>query len=266
MLQTASRGPITRIHLARTVLGRPLRTVDAYLVDGLLIESGPPATAPEMARWCRHQDVRQIVNTHHHEDHSGGNAILHTSLGLPIAVPSEAVSLLRNSPRLQFYRRLVWGQPEGVRAEPLGSSVKTARYHFLVIPTPGHSTDHVCFFEPDEGWLFSGDLFIHEQARYLRVDEDAYQILASLRRVLALRPQLLVCSHAGFVEDGCSAIQRKIAYWEQLAEESRRLRESGWSSKEITGVLLGREGLPTRLSRGHFSKRNLVNSLLARTE
>lgn len=266
MLKTACRGPITRIHLARTILSRPVRTVEAYLVDGLLIESGPPATALEMARWCRRQCVHQVVNTHHHEDHSGGNTILHTSLGLPIAVPSEAVSLLRNGPRLQFYRRLVWGQPEGVRAEPLGSGVETSRYRFLVIPTPGHSTDHVCLFEPEERWLFSGDLFIHERARYLRVDEDAHQILGSLRRVLALRPQLLICSHAGFVEDGYSAIERKIAYWEQLAEEARRLRESGWSSKEITEVVLGREGLPTRLSRGHFSKRNLVNSLLAGTE
>ena len=266
MLQAASRGPITRIHLARTVLGRPLRTVDAYLVDGLLIESGPPATASEMVNWCRKQDIRQVVNTHHHEDHSGGDYGLQTCLALPVAAPSETVALLRDAPRLEFYRRLVWGQPEDVDLRSLGSSVETPGYRFRVIPTPGHSTDHVCFFEPEERWLFSGDLFIHERARYLRVDEDAHQILASLRRVLALRPRLLVCSHAGFVEDGCSAIERKIAYWEGLAKQARMLRESGWSLKEITEALLGREGLPTRLSRGHFSKRNLLNSLLAETQ
>ncbi len=266
MLQAASRGPITRIHLARTVLGRPLRIVEAYLVDGLLIETGPPATASEMVNWCREQDIRQVVNTHHHEDHSGGNRGLQTRLELPIAAPSESVALLRNPPRLESYRRLVWGQPEGTSVRPLGSSVETPSYRFRVIPTPGHSTDHVCFFEPEEGWLFSGDLFIHEHARYLRVDEDAHQILASLRRVSALRPRLLACSHAGFVDDGCSAIERKIAYWEGLAEQARILRESGSSLKEIAEALLGREGLPTHLSRGHFSKRNLLNSLLAETE
>ena len=30
MLETATYGPITRLHLARTVLGRPLYTVNAY--------------------------------------------------------------------------------------------------------------------------------------------------------------------------------------------------------------------------------------------
>ncbi len=262
MLRTASHGPITRIHLARTVLGRPLRTVEAYLVDGLLIDSGPPGTASEMVRWCREQDVREVVNTHHHEDHSGGNMALRTSLGLPVAAPSEGLSILSDGPRLQFYRRLVWGQPDGVAAQPLGDAVETPRYRFVVTSTPGHSPDHVCFFEPDERWLFSGDLFIHERARYLRVDEDAHQILASLRRVLALRPRLLICSHAGFVEDGHRAIERKIAYWEDLTEQARALRREGLSVEQIREALLGAEGLATRLSRGHFSKKNLVNSLL----
>jgi len=262
MLQTAARGPITRIHLAKTIFSRPLRTVEAYLVDGLLIESGPPATASEMLRWCRARDVRQVVNTHHHEDHAGGSSALRTALGLPIAAPAQALPILRSAPRLQFYRRLVWGQPADVEAQSLGKVIETPRYRFVVLPTPGHSPDHVCLFEPQEGWLFSGDLFIHERARYLRVDEDAHQILASLRRVLALRPRLLICSHAGFVEDGHTAIERKITYWEDLVEQARTLREEGLSVERIAEALLGPEGLATRVSRGHFSKRNLISSLL----
>ena len=262
MLRISSRGPITRIHLARAMLGRPLRTVEAYLVDGLLIESGPPAIAPKMVRWCKSQDISQVINSHHHEDHSGGNSLLRAALGLPVAVPPAAISVLKRSPRLAFYRRVVWGQPDPVDAEPLRDLVETPNYHFRVIPTPGHSFDHVCFFEPEQGWLFSGDLFIHERAHYLRVDEDAHQILASLRRVLALRPVLMICSHAGFVEDPCNAIQRKIAYWQDLAREASARLQEGYSVERITEELLGPEGLATRLSRGHFSKRNLISSLL----
>jgi glyoxylase-like metal-dependent hydrolase (beta-lactamase superfamily II) len=262
MLEATARRSITRLHLARTLFGRPLYTVEAYLVDGLLIDSGPPATASEVVAWCRGRHIRQVANTHHHEDHAGGDSALQRALGVAVAAPAEAVPTLNDPPRLQFYRRLVWGQPRSVGAEPLGDVVETPRYCLRVVATPGHSPDHSCFFEPEQGWLFSGDLFIHERARYLRADEDAHQILASLRRVLALRPRLLICSHAGFVEDACGAVERKIAYWERLADQARALRREGLSLREVTHRLLGPEGLASTVSRGHFAKINLIRSLL----
>jgi len=262
MLETATYGPITRLHLARTLLGRPLYAVNAYLVDGLLIDTGCPATAPELVAWCRGQEVRRAINTHHHEDHAGGDHALDKALGLPIAAPPEALPILANYYRLQVYRRAVWGQPRDVVVEPLGELVETGRYRFEVIPTPGHCPDHVCLFEREQGWLFGGDLFIHEQVRYLRADEDVWGILSSLRRALALRPNLLICAHAGFVEDACGAIARKIAYWEGLAAQARALRAEGASLREVSDGLLGTESLMTRITREHFSKINLIRALL----
>lgn len=266
MLRCTQYGPITRLHLARTVFGRPLYTVNAYLVDGLLIDTGCLATASELVAWCRERDVRQAINTHHHEDHAGGNGALQEALGLPIAAPPQAVPILADFPRLQFYRRIVWGQPGNVVVEPLGNVVETGHYHFEVIPTPGHCPDHVCLLERDQRWLFSGDLFIHERVRHLRDDEDARGTLASLRRVLALRPRLLICSHAGFVgfsdADACGVMERKIAYWEGVAEQARALRGEGLSLRELTDRLLGPESLMTRITRGHLSKINLIRSLL----
>jgi len=262
MLCSTEYGPITRIHLARTAFGRPLYTVEAYLVDGLLIDTGCPATGPELVAWCRGRNVRQVVNTHHHEDHSGGDSALQGALGLPIAAPPETLPVLADFYRLPLYRRVIWGQPGSVIAEPLGDVVETEHYRFDVIPTPGHCPEHICLFEREQGWLFSGDLFIHERVRYLRTDEDTLETLESLRRVLALRPRLLVCSHAGLIADSCGAIERKIAYWEGLAEQARALRHDGLLLPEVTDRLLGPEGLMTRLTRGHFAKINLIRSLL----
>jgi len=262
MLKATAHGPITRVHMARTVLGRPLYTVEAYLVDGLLIDSGCPATASELLAWCQTRDVRRVVNTHHHEDHSGGDSALQAALGLPIAAPAEAVPILADFPRLQLYRRIVWGQPGDVAVEPLGDVVETDHYRFEVVPTPGHCPDHVCLFEREQGWLFSGDLYVHERVRYMRADEDAVCSLESLRRVLALRPRLLVCSHAGLIEDACGAIERKIAYWEGLAEQARVLRREGLPLREVTERILGPEDTMARFTRGHFTKINLIRSLL----
>lgn len=262
MLHATEPEPITCIHLARTFFGRSLYSVKAYLVDGLLIDTGCPATASELAAWCQGRNVRQAVNTHHHEDHAGGNRVLQKTLGLPIAAPVQAVPILADFPRLQFYRWLMWGQPGDVTVEPLGDAVETDRHRFEVISTPGHCPDHVCLFEPKQGWLFSGDLFIHERVRYLRADEDARRTLESLRQVLALKPRLLVCSHAGLVEDGSGAIERKIAYWEGVAKEARSLRRKGLSLRKVTDRLLGPEDMMSRITRGHFAKINLIRSLL----
>jgi glyoxylase-like metal-dependent hydrolase (beta-lactamase superfamily II) len=262
VLRSTDHGPITRLHLARTFLGRPLYTVQAYLVDGLLVDTGCPATASELVAWCCDRDVRQVVNTHHHEDHSGGDHALQEALGLPIAAPPRAVPILADFPRLEFYRRLVWGQPCNVAVEPLANVVETDRYRFEVIPTPGHCPDHVCLFERDHGWLLSGDLFIHERVRYLRSDEDISGTLRSLRLVLALEPRLLVCSHAGLVQDACGSLARKIAFWEELAERGQELCQQGLSAREVTDRLLGSEDMMTRLSQGHFSKINLMRALL----
>jgi endoribonuclease LACTB2 len=262
MLQVFSYGPITRLHVGRSILGRPLRTVEAYLLDGVLIDSGPPATARELVRWCATRGLRQVVNTHHHEDHSGGNRALHRELGVGVAAPAQAVPLLRAFPRLEPYRRIVWGQPQDVEAVPLGTTVETERYRLEVIETPGHTPDHVCFFEPSQGWLFSGDLFIHERASYLSADEDAHEILTSLRRAKTLRPRLMMCSHAGIVTDPCQALRHKISFWDDIDERARALRDRGLATEEITQRLLGPEGPPSWLSRGRFSKKNLIDSLL----
>jgi len=264
---------VTRIRMARGVLGRPLHEVSAYRIGDLLVDTGPPPTAERLAAWCRglleRRGLSRVVLTHHHEDHVGGAAALQT-LGLPVAAPTPAVPILASGLRMPLYRRAVWGAPRRFRAEPLGEWV-TARMgkdelRFRVVATPGHAFDHVCLFEPDRRWLVSGDLYVHERVKYLRRIEDIGVHLESLHRVRALDPEILICAHAGLVEDAGAALGRKIAWWEGLAEEARSLRGRGLSTRAITRELLGREGFLYYASFGDFSKRNLIRSLLRSPE
>lgn len=262
MLQVAHHGAISRIELGRDLVGGTLYTVGVFLVDGLLIDSGPPTTARQLGAWLQHQRIEQIINTHHHEDHSGGNRYLQREFSVPVKVPPGAVPILARFPRLEAYRRLVWGQPPNLMADSLSGTVESSRHRFQVIATPGHCPDHVCFFEPEEGWLFSGDLYIQEHARYLRADVNLDQLTKSLQHVLTLRPKLLCCCHAGIVEDASGAIERKLDYWRQLRTQVLVLQQDGLSPPEIRDHLLGPEGQITHMTRGHFSKINLINALL----
>lgn len=263
MLDVTRNGPFTRIRMTRTWLGRPVHDVSAWQLDDLLIDTGPPPTSRDLLAWCRDRELSRVVLTHHHEDHVGGAAALHEELGLPVLAPPGALPILLEGARVPLYRRAVWGRPRCVRAEPLGDVLEQGPYRFLVVPTPGHAFDHVCLFEQERGWLVSGDLFVHERVRYLRriEIEDLWTHVDSLRRVLALEPKLLVCAHAGVLEDACGALRGKIEWWERLAERVRELHREGESLRRITRRLLGREGFLFWFSLGDFSKKNLVRAL-----
>lgn len=265
-------GPIYRLHMVRTVLGRPVHSVSAYLADGLLIDSGPPVLAARLVDWLQgHSEdgpaLERVLLTHHHEDHSGGAAPIRDALGVPILAPALAVPILAEGLRMPFYRRLVWGRrPETFVAEPLPEVVESEHLRLRVLPTPGHAFTHVCLFDEERRWLFSGDLFVHERVKFLRRIEDLPTHLDSLRRIAALEPEVMLCAHAGPVAEPTDALRRKIRYWEKLAEEARQLAALGWSEARITRHLLGRETFLTFFSFGDFSKRNLVRAVLAMGE
>jgi glyoxylase-like metal-dependent hydrolase (beta-lactamase superfamily II) len=67
-------GEITFFRMARRVAGWPLYWTGAYLVDGLLVDCGPPATARAFVRALDGRRVEAVAVTHHHEDHMGGAA------------------------------------------------------------------------------------------------------------------------------------------------------------------------------------------------
>jgi glyoxylase-like metal-dependent hydrolase (beta-lactamase superfamily II) len=132
-----------------------------------------------------------------------------------------------------------------------------------VLRTPGHSPDHICLFEPDQGWLFTGDAYIGGKDRALREGYDIHGIIASLK-VLAVLPVRTIFSGSGSVRDhGSQLLRDKIAYLEELGERIRSLRDQGLSPRRIRRRLFGRDPYITYLTLWHFSGLRLVQSYLA---
>lgn len=268
MLKITSYGPVTRFDLARTIAGRGRYWTTAYLVGGLMIDTGCAHTAPELLRALAGTSITRIANTHTHEDHIGANASLQRQqpglqiLAHPLALP--VLSDPRHAQPLQLYRKVFWGWPESSHGSPLsdGEVIEMDLYRFQVIYTPGHSPDHLCLYAPDQGWLFTGDLFVGGHDRALRAGYDIWQIIASLKEVARLPLTTLFPGSARVRHNPVEALEKKIAYLEALGRQVLALRQRGSTVSQIVRQLCGGPMLVELFTLGHFSRRHLVLSYL----
>ncbi len=263
--KVAGAPQVVKFRLARGLFGQPAYFTAAYWVDGLLIDTGCAHTARQLRSALQDRHVDQVANTHSHEDHIGANADVQEMFRCPILAHPKALPILQD-PKLQPlhpYRRLFWGWPRPSRGEPIREWVETQHFRFQVIHTPGHSPDHVCLFQPDQGWLFSGDAYVGGKDRALRQDYDIHEIIASLKK-LARFPVQMIFSGSGSVRaNGVEHLREKVAYLEELGERIYSLRDQGLSAHRIRRRVLGRELPITYVTLGHFSGLRMVRSYLA---
>jgi glyoxylase-like metal-dependent hydrolase (beta-lactamase superfamily II) len=261
--QVHTHGPVTEIVMSPSLAGRPLFPFRAYLVDGLLIDTGPPISRAQMAAFLREHRVEQVVNTHHHEDHAGNNALINAQLGLVPVAHALAVPLLAELPPIQLYRKLTWRSAPPSRVAAVGDTLTTPRYRFEILHTPGHADDHIVLHERNEGWLFTGDLYIADRLKLLRREEDPHVMMTSLERALAADFDRIFCAHRGPVSDGHRAMTRKLDSMAEFGHRVRELHAAGLGAREIMARLMGREDrFMATFSAGDFTRQNLVEAFL----
>jgi glyoxylase-like metal-dependent hydrolase (beta-lactamase superfamily II) len=260
-------GPVVRIRMAPTFLGRPLLWVNAFWVEGLLIDSGCRHTLPDLFAAIEQAGLRieQLIHTHTDEDHIAGTAELVRRFGVrprvhPLGL--KGLTFPETARQMPFYRRFFWGVADPSQGEPLGDFVEAGPYCFQVIHTPGHARDHVAFWEERQGWLFSGDLMVSPRLARVRPVEEPTVALESLRTLAALPVRRLFCSHAGRVYENAEPLQAKLAFWERLQTEGAALHSQGLTVREITRRLLGKNGFMELATLGDLSKQNLIGGLL----
>lgn len=270
MLQLSRHGEITRYDLARSLPGPWRYRTVAYLVDGMLVDTGCAHTAREFTAALQGKSLHRIVNTHAHEDHIGANGPLQSQHeGLEILAHPLALPVLTD-PRRQLdlhpYRRLIWGWPRRstARALPSGTGLETDHHTFQVIHTPGHSPDHLCLYEPEQGWLFTGDLYTGGRDRALPVDYDLWQIIDSLKLIANLSAERLFPGSARVRSNPTTALAAKIDYLEEMGARVLELHARGWPVGRIARRLFGPPQIIELFTLGHFSRRGMVHSYLKR--
>ena len=264
MIEIQGFEEVTQIRMSREIGGSPVYWVAAYLVDGLLIDTGCSYTAGELVSYLEKHPPKWVVNTHYHEDHIGANRLIQKRFGIPIYSHAQSVPLIGKPATLFPYQEQVWGYPEPSEVQPIPTVIRTERFCFEVIETPGHSMDHIVLLEGSKGWCFSGDIFAGETMRVIRPEEDMQTTVASLERLAALDTQRLVLftSSGRIVKNGRKALEECLGNIRALSRKAKDLQAQGKTVAEIMKALFGVEHPYAQRTDGQFTTENLIRSVL----
>ena len=124
----------------------------------IVIDPGPNDPAHIERLWqAAKGDIRMIVCTHSHADHSPGAAPLQALAGdaKPPILGLSSAPTARASARFSAERELADG--ERLVLAGTGADGQPLTHTLRVVHTPGHAANHLCLVLEEDGLLFSGD-------------------------------------------------------------------------------------------------------------
>lgn len=245
-------------------IGKPLMSVICYQLDNILIDTGAKNVRQSLVKLMNPASVDKILLTHYHEDHAGNAAFLNEQFNLPVFAHPLTCQALQTRITLKPYEYFMWGGLTPLAAKPLAATVDTEKHQFSIHHTPGHSPDHVVYLEPNQGWLFSGDMFLGARIKYFRRDENIRQTIQSLKTMLALNFDRLFCGHNPQLKNPHKSLQRKLDYLEDIYGEVSELVKQGCNERTILKQLLAnKEDWPAKIfTLGDVSYKNLLTSAI----
>jgi glyoxylase-like metal-dependent hydrolase (beta-lactamase superfamily II) len=190
---------------------------NTYLVgrsDPVLIDTGAgvPGYVGVLEGYLGERGWRRpsrVILTHRHRDHLGGVPHLRERF------PGLSVSKMIHKDT---------DLPAGTTDLRDGQVVKGDGVTLLAVHTPGHASDHLCFYLEEERALFSGDLILNGSTSVIPdEDGDLADYMASLRRVQALGARRIYPAHGPVIEDGPAKIQE---YIDHRLERERQIVEA----------------------------------------
>lgn len=232
-----------------------------YVVDGLLIDCGPQSMESDIAEFLHRQAISQAALTHLHEDHSGMAAWVQENLTVPIYLDEADIPLANMEGEYAEYRHLTWGDRPPFQPVPMPKVICTPKYRFEVISTSGHMPCHNVLFEKNQGWLFSGDLYVRSKLRFCAAEENMKQYMQSIEKVLSLDFDTVFCAHAGVLENGRERLIQKLDFLNTLQQQVNELRSNGLDDREIDHRLFPDEQIITEVSGGEWTSYNIISTI-----
>ena len=257
------------------LVGNPLKNLNSYLITGercLLIDTGfrEPACREAMERQLAEIGVDRerldIFLTHLHSDHaglapelirSGGRIFIGKTDGIRMAGYQDPAVWRAMYTEYQdegfspAEMEVLWNSNPAQNAGPApygdyvfledGDTLTYGGHTLRCVLTPGHTPGHLCLYESEQKWLFSGDhILFHITPNICRwggVADSLGDYLNSLERVKDLPVSLLLPAHRAETGD----LRRRVEELE--AHHAKRIanaletvrREPGLTAYDIAG-------------------------------
>ena len=181
------------------------------------------AAAANPAEAGHHAKLHQVLVTHAHVDHASGAPALQERFGVT------------------RFLKLPWSErdakwPVEWTAIGDGAVVPAGDTQLVAVHTPGHSPDHLCFWDEASRTVFCGDLAIKGTSVWIpaRLGGDLAAYLASLTRVLALKPARMFPAHGPVIDDPSRVLRSYIGHrLEREAQVMAALRSGDRTPREI---------------------------------
>ncbi len=174
---------------------------NAYLVDRSILvdvgmEAGPIIT--QLGKYIRPGELKTIILTHCHYDHSGGAGEVARVFGAKIAIHKDDAELLGNA----------YASAASLFGEKAPSVIPDILLkggemfgNLEVIHTPGHTPGGICLYHSDSKSLFSGDT-VFQDGSFGRTDlygGNAQKLVQSIKKLTLLDVNTMYPGHGDVV-------------------------------------------------------------------
>ncbi|MEM2608655.1 MAG: MBL fold metallo-hydrolase [Thermoproteota archaeon] len=163
-------------------------TLDTMLIDAGFNEGTEAKTIIEEVE-KNNLNVKYVLSTHWHPDHTAGNEYMKRKLGALILIHKDDAPMLNTGDSI-FGFKVKPHKPDKTLVD--GDLIKIGKIRLKVIHTPGHTKGSICLL--GEGFIFTGDtLFAGSIGRTDLPGGSFKEIMVSIRnRLMTLPDETLV--------------------------------------------------------------------------
>ena len=147
------------------------------------------------------EDISQILVTHTHPDHSPGAKLLHQRTAAPV------MGMYAKYPKHQDRTF----KPNKELSE--GDEIKEVDHTLIAIHTPGHASNHICFFLEEEKMLFTGDHIMEGSTVVISPpDGNMREYIDSLEKLKALGIETIAPGHGETMRDANAVVDWIVSH------------------------------------------------------